>query len=140
MLLTKSPDFVRVQVVQIVKQLSLLGPRQVRNERARHCSGWKIWPRNSRALRAQGGATAGEGISSHQSEKQGESWTSRGYSSARQHWAIVDLVGKGGHTFEPCLLPNGSKKTSSSGWPQPEFRLEDCSDVSVGQANSGVSA
>ena len=50
---------------------------------------------------------------------------------------LLILVGKGGHTFEPCLLPNGSKKPSSSGWPQPEFRPKDCSDVSVGQANSG---
>jgi site-specific recombinase XerD len=28
-----------------------------------------------------------------------------------EHWAIVDLVGKGG-TFEPCLCPSGSKRPS----------------------------
>src|SRR5215469_1105063 len=47
---------------------------------------------------------------------------SRQLQQRRKHWAIVDLVGKGGHTFEPCLLPNGSKepiKSSERNYPTP---------------------
>jgi hypothetical protein len=43
-------------------------------------------------------------------------------------------------TFEPCLCPSGSKRLSTFGWPQRVSQPEDCSDVSVGQANTGVTA
>ena len=56
-----------------------------------------------------------------------------------EHWPSLIWSAKAA-TFEPCLFPNGSKRPSSCGWLQPEFRPEDCSDVSVGQANAGVTA
>lgn len=54
-----------------------------------------------------------------------------------EHWAIVDLIGKGGH-IRTVRSPSGSRRPSICGSPQLEFRLGDCSDASAGPAKLGA--
>ena len=56
-----------------------------------------------------------------------------------EHWAIVDLVGKGGH-IRTVPVPEWVKRTIDVWVAAAGISAGNCSDVSVGRANTGVTA